>query len=76
MDTALPLGELETPRRQPWLLHMLAVNALNFCSFALCEDVIPDLARERSRASSEEPQTILVAIPSAMDSDGVSRRFH
>jgi hypothetical protein len=76
MDTLLPVEDLEVHRRQPWLLHMLAVNALNFCSFACCEDEAPDIAQNQSRASSEELRAILVAVPSAMDSDGVSRRFH
>ena len=76
MDTVLPVQELGLHRRQPWLLHMLAVNTLNFCSFACCEDTAPDPARDQSRAGSGETLPILVAVPSARDSDGVSRRFH
>ncbi|KAI9772472.1 MAG: hypothetical protein M1840_000677 [Geoglossum simile] len=30
-----------------------------------------DLARDQSRATSEEPKAILVAVPSALDSDGI-----
>jgi hypothetical protein len=72
MDTVLPLEDSEAQRRQPWLLHMLAVNTLNFCSFALCEELDP---QDQSRAGSGS-RGILIAVPSAMDSDDVSRRFH
>nr|POE72142.1 astra-associated protein 1 [Quercus suber] len=33
-STKLPLDDATTERKKPWLLHNLAVNALNFCSFA------------------------------------------
>jgi WD40 repeat protein len=37
LDTRLPVdGELADQRREPWLLHSMAVNALNFCAFAMC----------------------------------------
>lgn len=37
LDVRLPVEGPEAERnRQPWLLHSMAVNALNFCTFAVC----------------------------------------
>ncbi|KAM0348602.1 hypothetical protein ACHAPU_004036 [Fusarium lateritium] len=36
LSTALPVEEVSTPRAQPWILHLLEVNTLNFCAFAIC----------------------------------------
>jgi WD40 repeat protein len=39
LDTRLPVeGELPDMRREPWLLHSMSVNTLNFCPFAMCYD--------------------------------------
>ncbi|EME78905.1 uncharacterized protein MYCFIDRAFT_43661 [Pseudocercospora fijiensis CIRAD86] len=32
----LPIEDSNSDRKDPWLLHTLQVNALNFCSFAMC----------------------------------------
>lgn len=36
-STVLPIEDEITKRPDPWLLHSLEVNTLNFCSFAKCE---------------------------------------
>jgi len=36
MSTLLPVEGESTHRKDPWLLHSLSVNTLNFCSFSLC----------------------------------------
>jgi len=36
MSTVLPVEGESTHRKDPWLLHSLSVNTLNFCSFSLC----------------------------------------
>lgn len=38
-STELPLEDAETPRKQPWLLHSVTVNALNFCGFTMSKDI-------------------------------------
>ncbi len=38
-STVLPVDDAENERKQPWILHSLTVNALNFCSFAMCKDI-------------------------------------
>ncbi|EJT78256.1 WD repeat-containing protein [Gaeumannomyces tritici R3-111a-1] len=37
LSRALPLDPSPEPRPQPWILHMLEVNTMNFCTFSLCE---------------------------------------
>ncbi|KLJ11527.1 hypothetical protein EMPG_13282 [Blastomyces silverae] len=38
LNKELPVDELKSAqsRSEPWMLHSLSVNALNFCAFALC----------------------------------------
>ena len=49
---------------QPWLLHSLPVNALNFCSFAMC-NAIPDPALQGDAI----PQ--MIASPNGLDEGGI-----
>nr|OQO29416.1 hypothetical protein B0A51_02234 [Rachicladosporium sp. CCFEE 5018] len=58
LSKILPIEETTIERRAPWLLHSLDVNALNFCSFAMCP--VPSLNQ-----STEE--SILVAVPGIND---------
>jgi len=56
LDARLPVeGELSEMRREPWLLHSLSVNALNFCSFAVCYD--QDKSEELSQGSAGDSPT-------------------
>ncbi|KAI0889520.1 WD40 repeat-like protein [Annulohypoxylon maeteangense] len=60
MSTALPLDESVPERPQPWILYILEVNTLNFCSFSCCPPV-SDIARDE----------ILVAVPNTLESEAV-----
>ena len=62
MSTVLPIDGTSTERRQPWLLHSFDVNALNFCAFATCVNLLGDSV-EKSSGS----QGILVATPGVDD---------
>jgi WD40 repeat protein len=69
-STILPIEDTTSARKQPWLLHSLDVNALNFCSFAMCQ--MPTLPSPAEPASSPSPQhppqsTILIAVPGVQD---------
>ena len=68
LDTRLPVdaNQSTTEHRQPWLVHSMDVNALNFCAFAICND--PD---RRSEDDSGEFQPLLVASPNGLDNGGV-----
>lgn len=60
------------PPKDPWLLHSMTVNTLNFCSFAMCYDSLPassvgTLALE----ANSRARPILIAIPNTINSGGV-----
>lgn len=74
MDRTLPIEVVPTPRKQPWLLHALPVNTLNFCAFAMCRDGMPQvLSSVKAVQDKDVPCPILVAVPNTVDSGGVRR---
>ncbi|KAL8382174.1 hypothetical protein RB595_006113 [Gaeumannomyces hyphopodioides] len=58
LSRALPLDPSPEPRPQPWILHMLEVNTMNFCTFSLCEI-------EQSTSTPSHPEA-LVAVPNTL----------
>ncbi|OJI96195.1 hypothetical protein ASPVEDRAFT_23219 [Aspergillus versicolor CBS 583.65] len=63
---------------QPWLVHSLPVNALNFCAFSLiflAPDEKTQQSEERSIESDIPPSSVLFAVPNALDSGAVDL-FH
>jgi len=67
MSVALPVDTLTEPRKQPWILHILEVNTMNFCSFATC--VVP----AQSEARDDDSEDLLIAVPNSMSSETVHR---
>ncbi|KAF5666340.1 ASTRA-associated 1 [Fusarium heterosporum] len=74
LSTALPVEEVSTPRAQPWVLHLLEVNTLNFCAFAICPVV---------HGSVDAASEVLIAVPNTLHSDAIDiyqlpsqRRIH
>lgn len=67
LSTALPVEDVPAPRRQPWILHLLEVNTLNFCSFAAC-------ARDDQGGCELGDADILVAVPNTLVSEAVCAR--
>ncbi|KAL2159495.1 hypothetical protein VTH06DRAFT_2500 [Thermothelomyces fergusii] len=65
LSTALPLDTTPEPRPQPWILHMLEVNTMNFCSFAHCS-ASPGRGTDPSALSE-----ILVAVPNTLASEAI-----
>jgi ASTRA-associated protein 1 len=61
MSTVLPVDTPPEPRKQPWLLHILEVNTMNFCSFAQTE--LP--------SKDEGSEELLIAVPNTMSSETV-----
>ena len=57
MSTALPLDASAPARKQPWILHILEVNTMNFCSFAHCPGV--------------DAEELLIAVPNTLASESV-----
>ena len=76
MDKTPPVDPAPTSRKQPWLLHALPVNTLNFCAFAMCRDGMPQvLASAKALTDKDAPCPILIAVPNTVDSGGVRRPF-
>lgn len=66
MSTVLPLDAPQNPgaddHPRPWIVHLLEVNTMNFCSFSACpEHADPD------------SDGLLVAVPNTLASEAVSR---
>ncbi|TKA65042.1 hypothetical protein B0A55_09116 [Friedmanniomyces simplex] len=62
LSTTLPIDNAESEKKQPWLLHSLPVNALNFCFFATCR--VPG---DTTAAGLAPTGSILVAVPGVQD---------
>lgn len=71
LETILPVDAQNSPRA-PWILHLLTVNTLNFCSFALCVDDMQQAHQSQSAIRNDEiPKPVLVAVPNTVDSNSV-----
>ncbi|KAL4734079.1 WD40-repeat-containing domain protein [Aspergillus similis] len=61
---------------QPWLMHSLSVNALNFCAFSMLSlfdsENTPQQPDEKSHTP---PSAALIAVPNALDSGAIDL-FH
>lgn len=64
MSVVLPFDTPPEPRKQPWLLHILMVNTMNFCSFAQCS---PPPTIEGPPSDDE----LLIAVPNTNSSETV-----
>ncbi|KAF5010415.1 hypothetical protein FDECE_3430 [Fusarium decemcellulare] len=62
LSTTLPVEGVPTPRAQPWMLHLLEVNTLNFCAFAACSS---------TPGSFDTASEILIAVPNTLASDAI-----
>ncbi|KAL2761076.1 hypothetical protein ACRALDRAFT_1078468 [Sodiomyces alcalophilus JCM 7366] len=62
LSKALPLDSNAPPRPQPWLLHLIEVNTMNFCTFASCPPLAPP--------ENSEPE-LLVAVPNTLASESI-----
>ncbi|KAI8946703.1 WD repeat-containing protein [Xylaria longipes] len=63
LSTDLPLDESAPERPQPWILHILEINTMNFCSFAQCSP-----SQDTDLAVSDE---LLVAVPNTLATEAV-----
>lgn len=71
LSVSLPLEDTPTPRPQPWVLHLLEVNTMNFCSFAAC---LGDPKQGSSVEASSSAAEIILAVPNTLASEAVSSR--
>ncbi|KAJ2904483.1 putative protein of unknown function with WD40 repeat domain [Zalerion maritima] len=63
LGVLLPLDLSPTDMKQPWMLHLLEVNTMNFCSFASCP--------ADYRLSIREADELLVAVPNTLATEAV-----
>lgn len=68
MSSILPLDPAPEPRIKPWMLYLLEVNTMNFCSFASSPASSPAIA-----SGSPEPRDseLLIAVPNTLASEAV-----
>lgn len=73
LEKTLPIDANATASsKQPWILHILTVNTLNFCSFAVCNDGMPQVnSNGLTLLDKGARKPILVAVPNTIDSGGV-----
>lgn len=82
MSQVLPVDTVSEERRKPWILHMLNVNTMNFCGFALCPLDMGTKAKELGKEGEEleekkaEQQESLIAVPNTLTSESVSILLH
>ncbi len=69
MSIVLPVDTPVERRPQPWILYMLPVNTMNFCSFA---QTGIQLSPESEAKQQDE---LLIAVPNTMSSESVSADF-
>ncbi|KAI8667001.1 hypothetical protein NCS56_00835100 [Fusarium sp. Ph1] len=62
LSKALPVEDVAEPRAQPWMLHLLEVNTLNFCAFA---------ATSSAPGSFDAASEIFIAVPNTLASDAI-----
>ncbi|WAO90618.1 Hypothetical protein NCS54_00805200 [Fusarium falciforme] len=62
LSKALPVEDVAEPRAQPWMLHLLEVNTLNFCAFA---------ATSSAPGPFDAASEIFIAVPNTLASDAI-----
>ena len=72
LEKTLPVDNTGVSLKQPWLLHALTVNTLNFCPFAMCRDGMPQLlSTQKALKDANLPDPVLIAVPNTVDSGAV-----
>ncbi|KAK5939002.1 Astra associated protein 1 Asa1 [Knufia obscura] len=79
LSRVLPVDAKGDESRQPWLVHSMDVNALNFCAFAVCADsdrgtqtrVLAQDATDAEVVEVAEFKPLLLAAPNGLDQGGV-----
>lgn len=69
LSTTLPLDPAPVHRPKPWMLHVLEVNTMNFCSFASCPASAPPPAL--SLSLPHDASDLLIAVPNTLASGAV-----
>jgi ASTRA-associated protein 1 len=65
LSKTLPVEGADENQPQPWLMHSMDMSALNFCSFAVCNEV------DTGKDYEEGETSVLVASPNGLDNGGI-----
>ncbi|KAB8298094.1 hypothetical protein EYC80_001856 [Monilinia laxa] len=75
MSKVPPVDIVSEERRKPWVLHMLDVNTMNFCGFALCpmntEIEAHDLGETGEEREEMKEEESLIAVPNTLTSESI-----
>lgn len=73
MSVVLPVDTPPEPRKQPWVLHIIMVNTMNFCSFAQCDVTPPPEVEEGGEGGKTVgvENELLIAVPNTQSSETV-----
>ncbi|PWY84840.1 WD repeat protein, partial [Aspergillus heteromorphus CBS 117.55] len=74
VDVAEKLPSASAPS-QPWLVHSLPVNALNFCAFAMVFLPAPKENKNANANANASLSSALIAVPNALNSGAIDL-FH
>ncbi|KAL9080754.1 MAG: hypothetical protein Q9157_000541 [Trypethelium eluteriae] len=70
LEKKLPVEGTSDDPKQPWMLHSLTVNTLNFCAFSVCSDpgTLPSPTPTSQRLRQvDDDRGLLVAVPATTD---------
>lgn len=67
LSTTLPIDDPVAERREPWLLHTLVVNAINFCAFASLVSPKAEATIRNASNACDESDALLIATPGVQD---------
>ncbi|KAF7872745.1 uncharacterized protein EAF02_008816 [Botrytis sinoallii] len=83
MSKVLPVDTVSEERRKPWILHMLDVNTMNFCAFAMCPLYTDIKVKEDGEKGKDEEaeaeiekderseDQLLIAVPNTLTSESI-----
>ncbi|KAK8143491.1 hypothetical protein G3M48_007165 [Beauveria asiatica] len=67
LSSATPLEQTGDVPPQPWMLHVLDVNTMNFCAFAGC----PNTPGANATLADDSSASILVALPNTLLAESI-----
>ncbi|KAF7860467.1 hypothetical protein EAF04_008593 [Stromatinia cepivora] len=83
MSKVLPVDSVSEERRRPWILHMLDVNTMNFCAFAMCPLATAIKAEEHEENGEDDGAQVgiekeegaggqlLIVVPNTLTSESI-----
>ncbi|KAI9690631.1 MAG: hypothetical protein M1820_009962 [Bogoriella megaspora] len=60
LDKRLPVDDADADQKNPWILHSIKVETVNFCALAVCSEL-------EVRPNQSEDGGLLMAVPAAKD---------